>query len=182
LDGVEVISNDPGRNRYFSVASLIRAIEDGAEIVHVTCHGEVDDGGERYLRLGPQAAENFFYAFDVLPLDIGGRLLFLNACSALAPAGPEFGPWLGLTTFGWLVGLRKKGAVIGSYAPILASAATDFAVEFYRRFLGDHMTVGEALYETKQMLASEEKPFGLVYSLYGDPTLQMSVHNPKLPE
>ncbi|HEV7590991.1 MAG TPA: CHAT domain-containing protein [Longimicrobium sp.] len=171
-------SNEPTRSQFFTVARVVAAIESGAEIIHLTCHGEVDHAGERYLRLGPHASEHFLYAFDVLPVDIGEGLLFLNACSAVAPHDAGLGPWLGLTTFGWLVELRRKGAVIGTYAPISAVAANEVATRFYQHFLVDNLTAGESLYRTKQSLKLENKPFGLVYSLYGDANLKLSPASP----
>ncbi|WP_354643622.1 CHAT domain-containing protein [Kitasatospora camelliae] len=147
---------------------------DCADLIHITCHGALDESGEPCLRLDPE--EDLFSNVDVgtaraMRFVPPGPLVFGNACSSAATAGGDqevtITRGLGVAFFD-----RGASAFIGSIAPVGKVMALRFATVFYRHLLEDELAVGEALRLTKQDFAQHdaEDPSWLFYCLYGSPT------------
>lgn len=171
----KVITRNPLHRQYYCVAELLELIEKDADLVHFTCHGMTDVVGERYLQLGPQKVDHHLYSMMLETIDLGGKILFLNACSSIAPEDSIFSDVENLSSFGWLINRSGGGAVVGTIAPVSGKVSTRVASSFYSHFLLEGKTIGESLFEVRQELAKEHEPHGLMYSLFGDPHLRKTI-------
>jgi hypothetical protein len=178
LYGGRIRDHNPTHRRYFSVAELMGLVEQDADVLHFTCHGVTDESGERYLQLGPDRVDHHLYSMMLETLNLGGKLLFINACSSLSPFATPFGAREDLSTFGWLVQKQGGGAVIGTLAPIPGPAAVEVASRFYQNLFQTGQSIGDALFAAKTGLAEEGAPHGLIYSLFGDPLLTKRIETP----
>ena len=149
-----------------------------SDILHLTCHGGVDDQGRPSLTLDP---EDDYASIDEILADImefpaAGPLVFGNACgSAPAAVGPA--------TRSVAVAFFDRGAsaFVGTIAPISKILALEFAEVFYHRLLIDGLAIGEALRSTKEYFQQSATldPSWLFYCLYGSPdTRFLPVHVP----
>jgi hypothetical protein len=161
---------DPIHRQYYNVADVLQLMDDGADLIHFTCHGMTNEIGERYLQIGPRNVDHHLYSMMLETIDLGGKIIFLNACSSIAPEHSIFSDVEDLSSFGWLI-KKKGGAIIGTLAPISGKVSTRVANSFYSHFLLENKSIGESLFETRQELAAEEEPHALMYSLFGDPHL-----------
>ena len=109
-------------------------------------------------------------------LDIPGffrrqPLVFLNACQS-AGGTDEI-----RNTFNLPKVFVKSGAaaVVATACPVHDLFAAAFARHFYEYFLGKHMTIGEALRETRlHFLRVHNNPLGLAYGLYSPAHYQLA--------
>lgn len=145
----------------------------GADILHITCHGGIEDTvfdsvwtlnheGEVFqYGLGPAAVDQMNFAEQ-------GPLVFGNACQGAAGALSATG-----LTPGLAYSFFDRGAVafVGAFAPISKALALKFAAAFYRHLLGDALSIGGALWRTKVdfKAADDKDPSWLFYCLYGSP-------------
>lgn len=144
-----------------------------ADLLHITCHGGIEDKtfesvwtlnhqGQSYLYgLGQSVVDQMIFAEQ-------GPLVFGNACQAAAGAITPTG-----LTPGLAYSFFDKGAVafVGAFAPISKKLALSFATAFYKHLLGDGLSIGSALWRTKNDFdaADEQDPSWLFYCLYGSP-------------
>lgn len=106
---------------------------------------------------------------EPLPSKGGRPLVFVNACasSTINPQGVASLPNL---FFGQL---RSRG-FIGTETTMSDGVATEFAAEFYRRFI-DGASLGRALYDARRALVEKfRNPLGLYYTCYAHPELSFS--------
>ncbi|MFC5268108.1 CHAT domain-containing protein [Kribbella qitaiheensis] len=155
-------ANWPGLENIQAAASV--------DIIHLTCHGGVDDQGRPYLTLDP---EDDYAGIDedlatTLNFPPSGPLVFANACGSPRAAAPS-----AAATRGIAVAFFDRGAsaYVGAIAPISKAVALEFAHVFYERLLTDGLAVGEALRSTKEHFqkANTTDPSWLFYTLYGSP-------------
>lgn len=144
-----------------------------ADILHITCHGGIEDEVFESVWTLNHQGEAFQYGLSQMAVDQmnfaeQGPLVFGNACQGAAGA---------LTATGLTPGLAcsffDHGAVafVGAFAPISKALALKFAAAFYGHLLGDALTIGSALWRTKVdfKTANEQDPSWLFYCLYGSP-------------
>jgi len=140
-----------------------------SDIIHLTCHGGVDQQGTPFLTLNPddELANVDEDLVNRMVFPGTGPLIFGNACGSARPAA------LGEGKRGVAVAFFNRGAsaFIGAIAPISKDLAVEFAEVFYRRLLIDGLAVGEALRSTKQHFDQPgiADPSWLFYCLYGSP-------------
>jgi CHAT domain-containing protein len=140
------------------------------DIIHLTCHGGVDDLGIPFLTLNPDddLANVDEYLADRMDFPATGPLVFGNACGSARPAtvGAAVARGVAVAFFD-----RGASAFIGAIAPISKALAIEFAEVFYRRLLIGGLAVGEALRSTKQHFqeSNTPDPSWLFYCLYGSP-------------
>ena len=150
-----------------------------ADILHITCHGGVQDTDwETVWTLNHQGLP-FTYGIgqagvDQMVFADEGPLVFGNACKS--SAGPAASTGL---TPGLAYSFFDKGAAafVGTFAPITKTMALKFATAFYGHLLGDSLGVGAALWRTKSdfKAAGGQDPSWLFYCLYGAPETQFVV-------
>jgi hypothetical protein len=161
--------------------SVLQLSMAGGDLLHVTCHGMVGDGGvywsldhlspaDRTMNLSSDAGATL-QVFQHQPL------IFGNACQS-AGAGAGAGAIRG--GFGWNFFDYGATAFVGTLAAISKAVAVDFATRFFKRLLGDeHMPLAQALWATKKSFDTDQEPdpSWLFYSLYGDPdtTFELAV-------
>jgi hypothetical protein len=143
------------------------------DVVHLTCHGNVEYNGKRVWSLTldePSPSKHYLDRDWVNHLDLGARkpLVFSNACSS-AGAGvvTEVIP-----TFGQEFVERGAHNFVGSFAAVTKSLALDFARQFYQRLLDNaqDLTIGEALLAAKRHYhhnPGQQDASYLFYCLYG---------------
>lgn len=157
-----------------SVNDVYQSIE-GADLIHITCHGEVDENRGLYLQIVTNSSPFLNLtpsAISVLEIK-PGCLVFANACvsAGMAP-GIEKPITLG-TEF--CSNEKEGGAFIGTLDLIPDIPATEFAKCFYSHFFQGN-SVGEGLMLAKRtQLGQEDQRYGmfpLVYSLYGNPYIR----------
>lgn len=140
------------------------------DIIHLTCHGGVDDHGTPFLTLNPddELANIDEYLADLMNFPAKGPLVFGNACGSARSAAVG-----AAVTRGVAVAFFDRGAsaFVGAIAPISKTLAVEFAEVFYHRLLIDGLAVGEALRSTKQHFqqSNTPDPSWLFYCLYGSP-------------
>ena len=149
---------------------------EDADIIHVTCHGGVDNLPGPYLALDGQGWMSGVTERLASQLHFGtpGPLVFGNACGVVPTSqnqGAAVARGLGVAFYD-----TGASAYIGAIAKISRPVALRFAREFYRFLLVDHETVGEAVRLTKQGFSesAEPDPSWLFYCLYGSPDMQFT--------
>jgi len=146
------------------------------DIVHITCHGNIDYNGKKVWSLTlqePNPSRHYLDRDWVNHLDLGAQkpLVFANACGSVGAGGtteviPTFGQEF-----------VEKGAhnFVGTFAPVTKDLALDFAGRFYEHLVSEDedLTIGQALLATKldfHQTAGQEDPSYLFYCLYGPPS------------
>lgn len=143
---------------------------ESCDIIHLTCHGQVDKKGTPFLTLNPDdKLANVDETFvGMMQFPVAGPLVFGNACGSArsAAVGSPVQHSVAVAFFD-----RGASAFIGAIAPITKTLAVEFAEVFYRRLLIDGLAVGEALRSTKQHFeqSGTPDPSWLFYCLYGSP-------------
>jgi hypothetical protein len=150
-----------------------------ADIIHLTCHGGVDDQGRTFLTLDPTddyAGIDEDLA-DTMNFKSFGPLVFANACGSTSAAASSE-----VVTRGIPVAFFDRGAsaYVGAIAPISKAVALEFADVFYQRLLTDGLAIGEALRSTKEHFqrAGTADPSWLFYTLYGSPDTRFVPEGP----
>ncbi len=143
---------------------------ESCDIIHLTCHGGVDNQGTPFLTLDPTdgLANIDEYLAQLMIFPETGPLIFGNACGSTGAAAVGEGVNRGVA-----VAFFDRGAAafVGAIAPISKALAVEFAEVFYRHLLIDGLAVGEALRSTKQYFedTNNPDPSWLFYCLYGSP-------------
>lgn len=173
-------------DQYPSRRALVTALNEGADIVHITCTGKTRETtyeGETpqpYWTLDERHENAHLYEVDTDlvempemadPIGVHRPLVFANACGSAEASRllGDFGPCF-----------IQLGAVafVGAFANISKPAAVKFAREFYKRLLMPEsperakLSIGEALWQTKKYFKeelNERDPSYLFYRLYGAP-------------
>jgi hypothetical protein len=155
------------------------AIECGDQIQHFSCHfkrtkeGEILELREMKGEVGPLVIEKdalmaqLQEASAPLPDDLPGQLIFLNACGTGAsdPTGS-------LSLVEVLLEWTPARAIVATETPVDFTLAATFARLVYDRLLAG-VPLGEAIHGARWALVDErQNPFGLFYSLYGNPNLK----------
>jgi hypothetical protein len=147
------------------------------QIQHFACHCDTgfedfadyelelagDDGASRRITLGE--LDLAFLNGPRLEVEPGRPLVFLNACGSahLDPRAVYSWPE-------WFLQTRHR-AVIGPETLVPDRAAAQYACFFYRALFAQR-SVGEALVlARRELLHQFGNPLGLLYVLYGDPTI-----------
>lgn len=138
------------------------------DMVHLTCHGkfEQDNPLESALMLSDEALT----AAEIDDIDMNWPLIFANACSTGAISDKIVG--IGGIARAFL----EAGAIafLGPLFEIPDDIAVEFAKEFYSNILYNNENLGEAILNTRKMLRDKfGGAFWAIFSLYGDPTLQV---------
>jgi CHAT domain-containing protein len=117
-----------------------------SEVVHLACHGlaDLESPLESRIVLGPQSV---VHLRDLLPLNLGLRLVVLSACETLLP-GTEL-PDEVLALPSGLLQAGVGGVVASSWVvPDVASAVV--MIEFYRRWRSGALSPSAALRSAQQ--------------------------------
>jgi hypothetical protein len=158
----------------------ISALRQEADIVHVTCHGMVDEQRRPYWTFDSSGApmDYRFNAaqFNSLRKAFKARrpLVFGNACSATTFTGPDHPPLA--------KDLFELGALnyIGTLAPVRQALAVRFARGFYEALLDGGVDVATALLKVKQACRDDAAwvgdPTYLLYCLYGPPEMHYTAN------
>jgi hypothetical protein len=158
----------------------ISALREEADIVHVTCHGMVDEQSQPYWTFnaaGPAMDYRFNAAqFNSVRKAFKKRrpLVFGNACTTTTFTGPNHPPLA--------KDLFELGALnyIGTLAPVRQNLAVRFARVFYEALLDDGLDVATALLKTKQTCRAHtgwaSDPTYLLYCLYGPPEMHYAAN------
>jgi hypothetical protein len=159
-----VLTNFSGADRVPVSIVNLREMAKKAQIIHLLCHGIVEESGDMYLKL-----ENTLLGrlrpIHVLSLKLNPKsLVFVNSCSS---ASATFS-LTGLTTFGWSFIEGGAAVYIGTLAPVSTALAVDFAKTFFDAHLGQHLPIPEAMYKARQAFSSNPDPTWMLYALYGD--------------
>jgi CHAT domain len=152
----------------------------GADILHITCHGGLTDAVFNTVwtlnaQLPPHAyglGQNLVGQMKFA--DQGGPLVFGNACQGAAGVATATGLVPGLAYSFFDTGAT---AFVGAFAPITKTLALKFATAFYGHLLGNGLTIGKALWQTKSDFDAddEQDPSWLFYCLYGAPATQFTM-------
>lgn len=156
------------------------AQEAGADILHITCHGGVQDDTFNTVWTLNAQGQSYVYGLGmpgVEQMEFGGQggpLVFGNACQGAAGAITATGlvPGLAYSFFN-----NGATAFIGTFAPISKTMALQFATTFYGHLLRNRLGIGRALLRTKSdfKAAEEQDPSWLFYCLYGAPGTRFEV-------
>lgn len=173
--GVTVETKTPP---HLYVAHVVEASRD-ADIVHFTCHGELEP--LPYLRLGRFGqADRRYNPATCLTIqgvrsfgDLNHAIVFANACFSGAPAINYMG-MRKVSDFGWAFYVQGVNAYIGTLGKVPTLEGIRFADHFYDALINKQATVGEALRYAK-MAEDYKNPFWLLYCLYGDPFARKKV-------
>lgn len=145
----------------------------GADILHITCHGGIEDKVFDSVWTLNHEGESFVYglgaaAVDQMTFAEQGPLVFGNACRSTVGQATVTG-----LTPGLAYSFFDRGAVafVGPFAPISKTLALKFATTFYQHLLGGDLGIGGALWRTKAdfKATNESDPSWLFYCLYGSP-------------
>ena len=156
------------------------------QIQHFSCHYTRQASGIETLGLREQAvtvggldirlsvlSSALFQAVgkhEVMPSDFPGPLIFLNACGS-----GESNPQGSLSLTETLLLRAPLRAMIVTETPVDFRYASEFACKVYEELLDNHQTLGMAVHKARwSLIDTRRKPFGIFYSLYGNPDLQVS--------
>jgi hypothetical protein len=138
-------------------------------------HGHVpDDGGQGWLEL----ADGELYVSSLREMRAVPRLVFLNACKgAHAPLDWKLGAKFGSIAHAFAQGPLRS--VIGSIWPLISTQAAEAALLFFKSFVTDGATVGDALCAVRQKSLDayergESDISWMAYRLYGDTSRRMA--------
>jgi CHAT domain-containing protein len=159
-----------GQDNYPTLADLVEAASS-AEIVHVTCHGGVQEDNTYYWTLDHEHTQTFKYRINSdFPKTTEWNkhpLVFGNACASVATCADSS------ARHGFGSAFMIAGALnfVGTFAPITKTMAVEFGMRFYQRLLGESMPIAEALLAAKRSFKDDhfEDPSYLFYCLYGPP-------------
>jgi CHAT domain len=185
---------DRGDNRYKSTATIVaqhmrnpslgfngreRAVFD--QIQHFSCHCQPSEahpgsyvlrlcskrGGERNVETTEM--EEVLLPLLNIPLNSPLPLIFLNACATGITVPGDFDSLVRIFT------TSGSRAVVSTQAAIPDRFGAAFSEAFYNELLvKQRRTVGQALHNAKwEMLNLENNPLGLLYTLHGNPDLQV---------
>jgi hypothetical protein len=126
----------------------------------------------------------YLSARDLYGIGVAPRLVVANACLSgltsqrtaagrLRPGGRDLALLPSLADEFFRRGVRHY---IGTAWPVSDLGAVVFAERFYARLLGDRSSVGEAMLDARQALASRAESFDELwgaYQHYGDPTQRL---------
>lgn len=143
-------------------------VEDSPGLLHFACHNTFSDANGSSIALdgGPWKPSDLSVAVAQLALAPASPLVFLNACRTA-----------GETDFftrmsGWAGDFVKAGAgaFIGTLWAVRSSSARTFAEAFYRQFVDQGRTLGEAARQARRAIADDDgDPTWLAYTVYGNP-------------
>lgn len=147
------------------------------EVVHVACHGHVDDKPESNgivlsdtaLRIDESTVRGGELA------DAGAPLVFLNACQLAQASDDLLADQGGLAAAFLNVGARAFVAPLWSVDDLLAR---DMGIDFYRYTLGDGLSAGEALRRLRtrfSQIPGHAQTTPLAYVYYGHPDLRLTL-------
>lgn len=159
-----VTSNFDKDGRQQVSVSKLKSLLQGAQVLHLLCHGIVEENGEMYLKIeGHKLGRLRPYVVSALHLS-PGALVFLNACSSSAASFSV----AGLTTFGWE--FRKAGAAVclATLAPVTTKMAIRFATAFFDAHFQEGHPVPEAVLAARRHCADDSDPTWLLYTVYGE--------------
>lgn len=159
------------------------------DILHVTCHGGwVDDEGKAYWTLNHKGQIYDLFRINTDIVEMWGRmrdmfarqpLVFGNACASVkgyedaeGAANGHIAPGFGPTFF-------SQGAVafVGTLMDVSETLSVPFACEFYRKLLGEGLSIAKALWATKKHFSDlgGNDPCWLFYCLYGRPETRFQI-------
>lgn len=155
-----------------SAAALVSLVKDG-EVLHFTCHGHLNP--QQILQVSSKPSIlgnldiNLIRSFSVRNI----RLVFINACSSNVPIE-------GLShfsSFGWEFYIGGVEVCIGTLGTIPTEYALEFAEDFYSELFAKSSRIGvmEAFSRAKRKAAKRHNFFWLLYSVYGDTSLKLSL-------
>jgi hypothetical protein len=170
-------------------SSDIEGVLAETDILHLTCHGRVDDSERVYWTLNDQHTDFWNYEIKEGHVNTWGReeklaisrpLVFANACfSATVGAGASK---LGLAKgFGPRFLSHGATAFVAPFARVTKSLAVQFARQFYQVLLGEAVSIGEALWQVKRAYAAnppddQRDSSWLFYCLYGHPDTRFALN------
>jgi CARDB len=155
-----------------SYDELLPALKAGrADVVYFYCHGGLSHDTWPYLQVG--SLEDPFLTADVLFSHrvcwIEPRpLVFINGCHTTAVEPEKVVEFVSA-----LVGDARAAGVVGTEITIFEPLATDFGLEYMRRFIAGS-TVGDAVRGARLALLQKGNPLGLVYVPFALASLKMS--------
>jgi hypothetical protein len=161
-----------------TVDDLVALKNGDPDIIHVTCHGGQDYWTLDHISPSPPVVRITQPTVEMLgpTLRRSKPLVFGNACASAGAAGvqPPGGTALAL---GPTFLAQGAAAFVGTFAPVTATLAVDFACEFYKRLLGQGLPIGQALWETKKYYSDNKgpDPSWLFYCLYGLPDMRFQI-------
>ena len=139
------------------------------DIVHLTCHGKFEEDDPKASAL--LLSDNTLTANEIDNLAMRNwPLIFANAWSTGAISNKIIG--IGGIARSFL----EAGAIafLGPLFEIPDDIAVEFAKEFYNDLLFNDMNLGEAILTTRKKLRDQfGGAFWAIFSLYGDPTLNL---------
>lgn len=173
------------------VEVLALLMQGDVDLVHYCGHGDFDDadpGRRGWLFAGRTRSggveAQYLSARDLYGIGVAPRLVVANACLSgltsqrtaagrLRPGGRDLALLPSLADEFFRRGVRHY---IGTAWPVSDLGAVVFAERFYARLLGDRSSVGEAMLDARQALASRAESFDELwgaYQHYGDPTQRL---------
>jgi hypothetical protein len=165
-------------------SSLAGHLLNGTEIIHFACHYDTSGPGsppEPALRFGGGVTVRLWslrgelgLQDDAEPAIAGERpLIFLNACETAAPR-------MGGETLVDLLSQFGYGDIIGSETLMPDGIAGKFAAYFYAALLRQPTIISKAILQARlDLIAHNNNPAGILYTLYGNPGLWVTAAPPK---
>ena len=139
------------------------------DVIHLTCHGKFEE--KEPLDSALLLSDDILTADEIDDMEMSNwPLIFANACSTGAISDKIVG--IGGIARAFL----EAGAIafLGPLFEIPDDIALDFAKEFYNGLLYNDENVGEAILSTRKELREKYGGvFWAIFSLYGDPTLNL---------
>lgn len=142
-----------------------------AQAVYFYCHGGLVNDLP-FLKVG-HAGDDRLVANNLLNGRIRWRqvrpLIFINGCHTTALT-----PEASLDLVSAFVGISHAAGVIGTEITIFEETAVTFAETFFKLFLEENLTVGEAVRAARLAMLQKRNPLGLVYVPYVLPGLKLA--------
>jgi CHAT domain-containing protein len=142
-----------------------------AQAVYFYCHGGLVNGLP-FLKLGHEGDDRLV-ANNLLNSRIRWRkvrpLIFINGCHTTA-----LSPEAALDLVSAFVGISHAAGVVGTEITIFEETAVTFAEAFFKQFLQEKQTVGEAVRTARLEMLQARNPLGLVYVPYVLPGLKLA--------
>ncbi len=139
------------------------------DVVHLTCHGKFEE--KKPLESALLLSDDILTADEIDDMEMSNwPLIFANACSTGAISEKIVG--IGGIARSFL----EAGAIafLGPVFEIPDDIAIEFAKEFYNNLLFNDENLGEAIFNTRKKLRDQfGGAFWAIFSLYGDPTLNL---------
>lgn len=159
----------------------INQITVAADILHITCHGGLEDDDGLYWTLSDSQHETTKHQIRDSTIQLNHKklrksrtLVFGNACALIA--SEQNSPKTLTPGFGPAFYENGAAAFVGTCAPITKRVALEFPRKFYEFLLKEGLPIGEALLETKRYFYQQKDydptwndPSWLFYCLYGSP-------------